>query len=132
MIEEKITAYFRNQKEVVSVYLYGSYASGQNRAFSDIDLGVLFAGGDKDTIDARLSQYLGDLTEVLRKDIHLTCMNYASEGLLKQIFKKGRCILVADQKRLTYFKMVAFSRIADFGFYLKQMQAGLICRVKEG
>jgi hypothetical protein len=58
-------------------------------------------------------------------------MNFASEALLKQILGKGRCLLVADSRKLAEFRMVAYARIAGFYYYLKKMQSGLIRRVLE-
>jgi hypothetical protein len=68
---------------------------------------------------------------LLRKDVHPVAMNSASEMLLKQIFGKGRCLLVNDTRKLAEFKMLAYSRIASFNYYLKKMQAGLIRKVLE-
>ena len=61
-----------------------------------------------------------------------TAMDFASEELLKQIFKKGKCLVVNDSKKLAYFKMVAFSKIVSFHYYHRQMQSGIIRKVLEG
>ena len=53
-------------------------------------------------------------------------MNTASEELLRQIFSKGRCLIVKDEKVLAYFKMTAFARIADFSYYRQILQGGAI------
>jgi hypothetical protein len=53
-------------------------------------------------------------------------MNQAGEELLKQIFGKGECILVQDQKKLTHFEMAAYSRISGFSYYRNRMQNGLL------
>jgi hypothetical protein len=71
------------------------------------------------------------LPKLLRKDLHPVVMNSASETLLKQIFGKGRCLLVNDSRKLAEFKMIAYARIADFNCYLKKMQMRLIRRVLE-
>ncbi|QQG43690.1 MAG: nucleotidyltransferase domain-containing protein [Candidatus Daviesbacteria bacterium] len=41
---EKIQDYFASQKDVVVVYLYGSFASGTPHQGSDLDIAVLFNG----------------------------------------------------------------------------------------
>jgi len=70
-----------------------------------------------------------ELSRIIKKDIHLIILNSASEELMRQIFLKGKCILVNDKKRLAIFEMVALSKIAEFAYYRNQMQKGLIKKV---
>ena len=86
MFGKKITNYFENKEDIIAVYLFGSYASGKVRPRSDIDLAILFDSRYQVMINRRLDNYLIDLSRILRKDIHLTTMNFASEEFLKQIF----------------------------------------------
>ena len=132
MFEKKITNYFESKEDVIGVYLFGSYASGKVRSSSDVDLAILFDSRDRAIINRRLDKYLIDLSRILRKDTHLTTMNFASEELLKQIFKKGKCIIVNDSKTLARFKMTAYSRIVNFNYYRGQFQAGIVRKVMEG
>ena len=78
-----------------------------------------------------MEELLQRLPRLLRKDVHPVAMNSAGEVLLKQILSKGRCIVVNDARKLAEFKMNAFSRIADFNYYLKRMQSGLVRGVLE-
>ncbi len=41
---QKIQGYFASQKDVVAVYLYGSFAHGNPHKGSDLDIAVLFDG----------------------------------------------------------------------------------------
>jgi len=132
MIEKKIANYFENKEGIIAVYLFGSYASGKVRTRSDIDLAILFDSRDRDNINRRLDRYLIDLSRILRKDIHLSAMNFASEELLKQIFKKGHCLIVNDSKKLACFTMTAYSKIVNFHYYRDQFQAGIVRKVMEG
>jgi len=132
MFEKKITNYFENKEDIIAVYLFGSYASGKVRSCSDIDLAILFNSRDRAIINRRLDKYLIDLSRILRKDTHLTAMNLASEELLKQIFKKGKCLIVNDSKKLARFTMTAYSRIVNFHYYRGQFQAGIVHKVMEG
>lgn len=131
-LEEKIKSYFENKKEVIAVYLFGSYAVGKEQPFSDVDVGILFDEMDKDLSFKRRSEYLIDLGRLLRKDIHPVILNSASEELLRQIFSKGKCILINDEKKLAVHKMVMFVKIAEFAYYRSKMQSGLIRKVMEG
>ena len=131
-LEETITDYFKaNSSGITAVYIFGSQASGRYIPGSDVDIAVLFDRSDPDYIHSCMDEILLKLPRLLRKDIHPVAMNSASEALLKQIFSKGRCLLVNDSRKLAEFKMIAYARIAGFDYYLKKMQAGLIRRVLE-
>ena len=132
MIENQIKSFFENEKDIVAVYLFGSYASGRVRSNSDIDLAILFDSRNRPAINRRLDKYLIGLSRILRKDTHLTAMDFASEGLLKQIFKKGKCIIVNDTKIMAYFKMISYSKIVDFRYHRRKMQSGVIRQVMRG
>ena len=132
MIENQIKSFFQNEKDIVSVYIFGSYASGKMRSCSDIDLAILFDSHSRAVINQRLDKYLIDLSRILRKDTHLTAMNFAGEELLKQIFKNGKSIIVNDAKKMSYFKMIAYSKIVDFHYHRRKMQSGIIRKVMEG
>ena len=131
-IHEKIKNFFENQGNIVAVYLFGSYADGRERAASDVDLAVLFDNRDREAVNPLLDKYLVDLSRSLRKDIHLTAMDFAGEELLRQIFKNGKCLVVNNTHKLAYFKMMAFSKIVSFHYYRSQMQSGIIRKVLEG
>jgi len=128
-IEEKIRGHFKSREEIIAVYLFGSYQVGKAGPSSDTDIGILL---DEDKLDHRMGiidNCMVDLGKLLRKDIHPVILNFASEELLRQIFVKGKCILINDSNRLSRFKMVRFVQIADFAYYRKQMQSGLIRKV---
>ena len=131
-IHENIKSFFENKKDIVAVYLFGSYADGRERSFSDVDLAILFDNRDREAINQRLDKYLVALSRNLRKDVHMTAMDFAGEELLKQIFKRGKCLVVSDPKKLAHFKMIAFSKIINFHYYRSQMQSGLVRKVMEG
>jgi predicted nucleotidyltransferase len=126
-LEENVVDYFRSHAPgTVAVYLFGSQASGKLCPTSDVDIAVLFDRTDRDFIHARMEEILQRLPRLLRKGVHPVAMNSAGEVLLKQILSKGKCIVVNDARKLAEFQMKAFSRIADFNYYLKRMQSGLV------
>jgi predicted nucleotidyltransferase len=129
---EKLTAYFKTKSEIIAVYLFGSYAKGKEHRSSDIDIGLLFDTRDPALIKKTLDTVMIDLSRVLRKDIHPVILNSAGEELLRQVFLKGKCILVKNPGKLARYKMTTFSRIADFGYYKNQMQSGLIRNIMKG
>lgn len=128
-LSNNIAAYFSNKREVIAVYLFGSYAEGKERPLSDIDIGILLDRMDHNTIKDVRSKFIIELSRILRKDIHLVILNSAGEELIRQIFLKGKCILVSDPKKASRYKMVILAKIAEFTYYRTQMQAGLIRKV---
>jgi len=127
----KLKAYFEDKSEVIAVYLFGSQAKNKTTPSSDVDLGILLNTKDRATETKKRNQYLVDLATILRKEIHPVVLNSAGEELMRQIFLKGKCILVRDPKKLSLFKMTMLARIADFGYYRDQMQSGLIRNIME-
>ena len=112
--------------------MFGSYAEGKEHYLSDIDIGILMDSKDRDFLTRRRNDYMVELARILRKDIHPVILNSASEELLKQIFSKGQCIMVTKSRELARYTMVMFVKIAEFAYYRRQMQSGLIRKVMEG
>ena len=130
--QEIIHRYFKNRKEVVAVYLFGSYAAGKEQPLSDIDIGVILHHQDLKQSFVLQSQYAADLGRQLRKDIHAVILNTASELFLKQVFKKGICVCTNDDNELKRFRMIRFSMISEFDYYLNITQAGFLRKIMEG
>ena len=130
-LKEKIKEYFENRKDVIAVYLFGSYARGKERNLSDIDLGILLEGGDPGYFAEKRNDFIVELGRITRKDIDPVIMNTAGQVVLKQIFLKGNCLLVKDSKKLARYKTVMFAGIAELGFYRRHMQSGLIQKIME-
>ena len=128
----KLKAYFEDKSEVIAVYIFGSQATDKTGRSSDVDIGILLDTSERVAQIEKINQYMVELANILRKEIHPVILNSAGEELMRQIFAKGKCILVKDQKKLSLFKMTMFARIADFGYYRNQMQACLIRIIMEG
>ena len=129
---DKFNAYFKDKSEVIAVYLFGSQAMNKTRRSSDVDIGILLDTNDRPTETEKRNQYLVELATILRKEIHPVILNSAGEELMRQIFLKGKCILVRNPEKLSLFKMTMYARIADFGYYRNQLQSGLIRNIMEG
>ena len=127
----KIKDYFNDKKEVIAVYLFGSFAHGKEKKLSDVDIGIILDQMDEDNLIEKRNFYMTELGRILRKDIHLIILNQTSEALLKQVFSKGKCLIVNDKFKHAEFKMVAFSKIVEFNFYREQMEKGFLSKLKE-
>jgi uncharacterized protein len=131
LIENTIKQYFEDRIEIAAVYLFGSYASGKNNFMSDVDIGILLNYQNSKSDKNFKEEYILQLGRLLRKDIHPVIMNTAGEVLLKQIFGKGKPVLVKDLKFYQNFKSVTLLKIIDFNFYLEKMHSNLTKRILE-
>jgi predicted nucleotidyltransferase len=127
----RLKNFFKEKPEIIAVYLFGSQATDKADRSSDVDIGILLDTGERVTEIEKRNQYMVELAHIFRKEIHPIILNSAGEELMRQIFTKGKCILVNDHKKLSLFKMTMFARIADFGYYRDRMQAGLIKNIME-
>lgn len=127
-----IADYFRNKKEISAVYLFGSYAHGNPGPASDVDIGLLFGSHNRAFILDKLDRYNLEIARMLRKDIHLVALNLVGELLLKQVFLKGRCILINKTHHLAAFKMTSFSKIAEFGPYKSNFEKAFTHKLANG
>jgi predicted nucleotidyltransferase len=130
-INETISSYFKDKKEIVAIYLFGSHAANKERYFSDIDIAIVAEYYSINVVKKNVDGYLLGLSKILRKDIHITILNTASENLLFQVFKKGECLVVNNRKALSSFKMKAYTKIADFSYHKEMMQQGFLNRMME-
>ncbi len=128
-IADFIASYFKSRPEVVAVYLFGSYAQGLEKAYSDIDLGILLDHKAFVQKDDLTTTYTVELSKQLRKDFHIIIMNAAGEMILFQIFKRGKCIFQRKSHSLSLFKTTSYSRIADFGFFRESMEKAFTSRI---
>jgi predicted nucleotidyltransferase len=80
-LSRTIADYFRDKKEVVAVYLFGSHARGQEQTTSDVDVGILFDDAVLPHAVKERDRYMVELSRLLRKDIHPVILNTAGEGL---------------------------------------------------
>jgi len=129
-IEESLRAYFASRKEVVAVFLFGSHAVNRQRTGSDVDVAVLLTPEAGPGAGELRALYTVELGRALRKDVHTVIMNIAGEELLRQIFSKGKCLLVNDKRSYASFQISAYCRIADFDRYRTMTQRGFLNRLK--
>ncbi len=130
-IDETISDYFKDEKGIIAVLLFGSQAVNAARPFSDIDIAIVADHASIDVVKKNIDQYALNLSRVLRKDIHIVMLNFATESLSAQVLKKGRCLIVQNRREFSVFKMNMLTKIADFSYHKKQMQAGFIKHLME-
>ena len=95
-----------------AILLFGSYASGQPRPDSDVDIAMLF--GERDRPDAfELARAKTDLEAIFGHDVDLVVLDDASPILAMQVLRNGRVIEEADPDLLPRFTMQTTSAYFD-------------------
>ncbi|MGB5157148.1 MAG: nucleotidyltransferase domain-containing protein [Desulfobacterales bacterium] len=86
----KAETYFKNRKDVIFAYLFGSFATGKPSPLSDVDIAVYLTG---DKISNKRLQILGDLTNIFKTDeIDLVILNTAPLSLRMKILKERKIL----------------------------------------
>lgn len=107
---KKMQDYFATQKDIVAVYLYGSFAKGTINKGSDIDFGVLFNG--KIDSYSRLGEIYSGLPSLKGEpDVRDLDLNYSPIYLLNVI--QGRLIYSKDEKKRINFEVEVMRRFYD-------------------
>jgi len=120
-IIEKLQSYFKNQGDVIAVYLFGSTVKGKARKNSDVDIAVLF-DGERSTIYRfhRKLEIAGELEELLNTRVDIVDLESADPFFFHQIMLNK--ILLVDKnidkriafevkKRREYFDMQPFYKL---------------------
>lgn len=95
--DAKLTAFFADLAGVSAAYLFGSQCQKKTTRHSDVDLAVLYRPNTVPALADHLSRR-DDISALLKQDVDLVCMNRASPILLRQIYKYGRALMVADPR----------------------------------
>lgn len=99
-------------------YLFGSYARGDERESSDVDVAVYL---ENTHLDNRLELHHA-LEKALKKDIDLVLLNdVKSMSLLESILKEG--ILIKDAEERPFFEVKKNHEIIDFKSFKRYIDA---------
>jgi len=124
----QVVEYFHNKKEVVVVYLFGSYADGKQHKKSDIDLAVFLRNGEK-----RSDDYIFDLQRIIKGvEFDIKILNESSTFFQFQVLKKGRKIYCSDEIARIRYEVKVMGEYQDFKPYLDYYNKRMYQHIKEG
>lgn len=104
-ILEKIKVYFTKKPEVVAVYLYGSYARGDARDDSDIDLGILLAPGlEVKGFDIPQVVFAQDLTKHIKKKVEVQDLGVCRVDFTHRVISEGQLIYSSNETKRIGFE----------------------------
>ncbi|MEM4186392.1 MAG: nucleotidyltransferase domain-containing protein [Candidatus Caldarchaeum sp.] len=110
----QLKTFFDKETEVLIAYLFGSYASGDQTAESDVDIAVLLSTSH--TV-LELDYYLhlvNELSKLLGGDVDLIILNMAPPLLKHQVIKNGVVVYCRDEKTRIEFEARAEDEYLDF------------------
>ncbi len=123
----QIKDYFKDNKSVAAVYLFGSMATGNETVISDIDIAILLkpSVNPYKPIDIQLN-VMADLEMLLKKRVDVVLLGYADPILEHQIRKDGTILLdKAPNVRIVY-EIEARKKYFDFTYrhdnYMKTLK----------
>ncbi len=102
-------------ENIAAVYLFGSYASGQMKQASDIDLAVLYETSPPSTLQGSGQRLAGEIEDLLGIDVDLIVLNKADCELVHEVLLGGYLLVERNslaritfevRKRSEYFDMI--------------------------
>jgi len=111
---------FEQEMSLDAVILFGSFASGDQKPLSDIDIAVLMNRGlAPEQISETHSRLLGVITETLTtEEIDLVVLNTAPLRFSYSILKNGALVFVRNAEHLIDFREQVIKEYLDFSYYL--------------
>ncbi|MBU1053471.1 MAG: nucleotidyltransferase domain-containing protein [Proteobacteria bacterium] len=111
--------YFKNRKDVLFAYLFGSFASMTITPLSDLDIAVYLSGK---YLSPKRLQILGDLTDIFKTDeIDLVILNTAPLTLRMKILKNKKILADNDPFFRHSYESVTMRTYFDFSILEKRI-----------
>lgn len=101
--------------DVVAAYIFGSQATGETWAHSDLDLGLLLTAEPEDPLwSSRIAEELENEADLEAGTLDVRVLNAASPRFLYQVFKHGDLLYEADAEARIAFETRSLARYYDF------------------
>jgi predicted nucleotidyltransferase len=92
-------------EDLAVAYLFGSYARGEARESSDVDLGVLFRESPPPTLDGMALDLQDDLRTALGLPVQVVVLDRAPVDLIHRVLRDGVLVLERDRSRRIAFEV---------------------------
>lgn len=129
-IKNVIHQYFSCQKDILCVYLFGSFAKNKDNQFSDIDVAILFNENTaKEQYSTRILSFIDELSKLTNKEIDAVALNSSNTFLKYQIIKEGLRLFESTRPGRD-FEAKAIIEYFDYIPIRKRLEKGLINKIK--
>ena len=108
-----------------AIILFGSYARGDQRADSDIDIAIK---SDSDISKQELFDMTEKLEQVLKKDVDLVDLNAISDSFRYEILMNGKVLYCKDSFQFDLYKLDMFREYLE----LNESRKTIIENIKKG
>lgn len=116
----KITKEISNNKNVKAIYLFGSYATGNIKPLSDIDLCIIGNLKEKDKV--KIAGYSSD-------NLDISFFDELPIYIKFRVFKYGKPVLVKDEKYLRLVRLITLKYYRDFRPIIQKRVRGVFKNV---
>jgi predicted nucleotidyltransferase len=124
----------KQDNDIIALYLFGSYASGNIGPLSDVDLAVLLRSGypSESYFDKELD-LLSKITNILRTDeVDVVILNRAPFSFAYRILKQNKLLFCRNDLERVKFQTKIVDGYLDFKPLLEENYRYLHRRIKEG
>ena len=116
--------------EILLLYLFGSYATGNATSLSDLDLAYV---AEKKLDPSRLLAFLGELQDLFEEEaVDLVDLRKAPLPLAHRVFKEGRCLYIREQKTKIAFETRIEALYCDTEPLRRESFNALLRRIEDG
>ncbi|MFW5999066.1 MAG: type VII toxin-antitoxin system MntA family adenylyltransferase antitoxin [Halanaerobiaceae bacterium] len=116
---KKLREFFADSKDLLTVYIFGSYGTSYENKNSDIDFGILFK--EAPSLMNKLF-YAGKIESIMGRETDLVTLNTVNVLLQHRIIKTGTKIYERDFIATADFKESVLNKYFDFGVVLKKLK----------
>ncbi len=118
-MEEKLRKILQNKEYVEFAYLFGSQATGDANAESDVDVAVYVDEKRKeDFFDIRL-ELIEDITRATKKEADVTILNTAKPFLSFVVIQEGKLLVNKDPGKEVDYDLKVFNEYQDYKIFMK-------------
>ncbi len=130
-IIEKLRQIFSEDKSIIFACLFGSYATGTQNKFSDIDIAV-YLEGVEDIFEKKLELITKIMKELKFNDIDLVILNKVSPFVVSTVVSSGKLIFSRDERKRIEFITKKIKLNMEMAYYRKLHRDAMIKRIMEG
>lgn len=110
--------YFLKSPDISMAFLFGSYSTGRETYESDFDVAVYFKLWE-DTNYKIEDSIWSDITEIVKKEVDLVCLNNAPASLVSNVIKTGTPLIIKDKELYWDIYLKSSLETEDFSGFAK-------------
>lgn len=132
-LEIYLNEILKDTPSIVAVYLFGSYATGKEKAQSDMDLAFLLDAKayKSDSFEATGPAHMAAMRIGIsfKRETDVVILNSSSVELAYEAVTSGRCVYEAEQDRRLEYEATIRSMYYDFRPFLMELRSSFLDRL---